>query len=236
MTPAWAPTRLNFNTEKEINQMVETARIERNPKRDTPLPDLTAGKIESNGPGKEDTLFAVSQLKRMETEKVALTLKHKRIRTGLKLQGHVLKDIEHNIAEEKLQDGTSLATMKNRARIAQFMGLPIGSQVSFVDILSGKAPTQEEIYQKAYDEGYRRGVGDGFPDEQAYPPMTQEGEHHVRGFNAGKAVNNARFLELNKLVDDAEAERARKLAAKNGGAGDDEGSDGEGEDQPASTH
>ena len=204
--------------------MVATARIEQNPKKSRPLPDLTAsGKIDSNGPGKEDTLFAASQLKRMEAEKAALVLKHKRIRTGLKLQGHVLKDIEHNIAEEKLQDGTGLNTLKNRARIARFMGLPIGHQVTFTDVLTGAAPSQEELYQQAYDDGYRRGVGDGFPDEQAYPAMTQEGEHHRRGFDAGKEVNNKKFVELNKLVETAEAERAAKLAAKNGGEDDDDG-------------
>lgn len=218
--------------------MVSTARIEANPKKERPLPDLSSGKIDSNGPGKDDTLFAVSQLKSMEAEKAALQLKHQRIRRGLKLKGHVLKDIEHNIAEEELQDGTSLDTLKNRARIARFMGLPIGYQVSFVDVLNGGEPTQEEIYQKAYDDGYRRGVGNGFPDEQAYPPMTQEGEHHVRGFDAGMKVNSDKFLELNKLVEDAEAKRAKKAAKPANGEDDgDEEEDGESDtdetEQPA---
>jgi hypothetical protein len=188
--------------------MVQTARIVDPESKSRPLPDLSAEL--SNAPSREETLFAAGQLKSMNAEKAALTKKHKGIRNGLRLQGHVLKDIEHNIEIEKQLDDTELKTLKNRARIAQFMGLPIGKQVSFVDILSGDAPSQDDLMQLAYDKGYKFGLQGDFPDEQAFPPMTQEGENHRRGWDAGQKVLQEKFISLNETIKNSELSKAVK--------------------------
>ena len=187
--------------------MVKTARIEQPEGKKNPLPDLSS--TQSNAPNREETLFAVGQLKTMATEKAALAKKHKSIRSALKLQGHVLKDIEHNIGIEKQLDDTELATLKNRARIAQFMGMPIGSQVSFTGILNGNAPSETDLMKLAYQKGYDLGIEGGWPDEQAYPPMTQEGAKHRSGWDDGQKQHMDKLIKLNETIANHSAKKGK---------------------------
>jgi hypothetical protein len=208
MGPLAPSAHFSTSSLKKETEMVQTAKISGDPKKDTPLPDLSAA--QSNAPNREETLFAVGQLKSMAQEKSDLAKKHKGIRNGLKLQGHVLKDIEHNIEIEKQLDDTELATLKNRARIAQFMGMPIGSQVSFNDILNGSAPSQTDVMKAAYDKGYELAIKGAFVDDQAYPPMTQEGAQHRSGWDDGQKVHQEKFIKLNETIRNAELARAVK--------------------------
>lgn len=188
--------------------MVKTARIEQPQGMKNPLPDLSSAP--SNGPSKEETLFAVGQLKSMAAEKAALAKKHKGIRSALKLHGHILKDIEHNIIIEGQLDDTELETLKNRKRIAEFMGLTIGSQVSFNDILSGDTPSQNDLEEQAYQRGYERGVGGIDCDTQAYPPITQLGAKHRSGWDDGQKFWHEKLLKLNETIANVEANKAAK--------------------------
>lgn len=195
--------------------MVKTARIEEPVGKSNPLPDLS--KLESNGPGREDELFAIGQLKAINEKLAGVQLERKRLRNAFKIRGHSLDALDWGIEEEKRKDGTETNKWRGRIRIAQFMGLPIGSQVSFLDTMNGLAPTDSDLLQQAHDEGYARGIKGDFPDEQAFPPMTQEGEHHRRGWDEGQKVHQKKFVEISDTMnaaDKAKADKAAKKAAK----------------------
>jgi hypothetical protein len=192
--------------------MVDTAKLPDPVAGATRHPDLTVDL--SNAPNREETLFAIGQLKALQAEKAELVKKHKGIRNALKLQGHVLQDLEHQINVEKQLDDTELATLKNRARIAQFMGLPVGSQISFIDVLSGAAPSQQDLETRAYDDGYKRGLLGSNIDEQAFPLGTQEYEHHVRGWHDGQRVLLDKAFKLKQTVENVEAQEAIKKVAR----------------------
>jgi hypothetical protein len=200
--------------------MPRTARIEEPIGKSSPLPDISQ-QVNSNGPDQWEVLFAIGQLNSANDRlKEAQTLR-KRCRSALKLRGHSLDALDWGIKEKGLDDGTTLAKWKERQRVAQFMGLPIGAQVTFFETPQGNGLSQQSVNDKAFNDGKERGVMGLNPDDQAYPPLTPEGSEHRRGWNEGQDILKVRFTKMNADMAAAEAAKAAKNAKKNG-ADDDE--------------
>jgi len=184
-------------------------------------PDLTAPRtIGANRPDAEATMFAIAQLKKKQKEVEEVRLGLKRLRSALKLQGHTLDALDWGLSMEAQEDNTSEDQLRERIRVARFMNLPIGSQVFFFDE-EGKpaadAAATDTVMAKAYEDGRRRGLAGDNPDEQAYPPMTAEGQEHMRGWHDGQAILARNLKPLEDAiagVAKVEADKAAKKAAK----------------------
>lgn len=192
--------------------MVKTAQIKEPEGKRHPLPDLS--KLVSNGPGREDTLFAVGQLKRVDAELELAKAKRKKLRNFLKIQGHSLDSLDWNISEERRRDGTETAKWRERVRVAQFMNLPIGTQVSFIENPAAAAAPNEDAMKRAYDEGFELGIKGEFPDEQKWIPLTVEGGQHRSGWDDAQKTYRDKFEALNAAIVDNEKQDEQKRAAK----------------------
>lgn len=210
--------------------MAQTAKIPTS--RGKVLPDMTAPQPGTNGPGRDEVLFMMGQFLAAQSAIKVAQNANKRLRAQAKLRGFNLEQFDRAIAERERDDGTTVENLKEFKRYCEFMGLPIGSQITlFDDPQTGGAFSEEQLLKRAYEEGYELGVMGRPADEQAYPPMTPEGNEHARGYNAGKDVNNQKFIKLNEDLAAADAAKSAKKAKKNGSAApepDDEGdADGE---------
>lgn len=208
--------------------MAQTAKIPTS--RGKVLPDMTAPQPGANGPGRDEVLFMMGQFLAAQAAIKVAQNANKRLRAQAKLRGFNLAQFDLAIAERERDDGTTIDNLKEFKRYCEFMGLPVGSQISLFDDPQTKSEFSEEaLLKRAYDEGYELGVMGRNPDEQAYPPMTPEGQEHLKGLNAGKQVNNEKFIKLNEDLAAADAAKAAKKAKKNGHAEADEDDDADGE-------
>lgn len=190
------------------------------------LPDMTAPQPGTNGPGRDEVLFMMGQFLAAQAAIKVAQNANKRLRSQAKLRGFNLEQFDRAIAERERDDGTTVDNLKDFKRYCEFMGLPIGSQITlFDDPQAGTAFSEEQLLKRAYDEGYELGVMGKNADDQAYPPMTPEGNEHARGYNAGKDVNNEKFIKLNEDLAAADAAKSAKKAKKNGKGGDPEADD-----------
>jgi ribosome modulation factor len=238
------PDFLNRRKRKEIAMPV-TAKIEH--AKGATLPDLTKeqpGTV-SNGPSREDFLFMVGREIDHRNKVKEERAKHKRFRQFCSNQGVNLKAMDIAIAEREREDGTTLDNLKDQKRYFEFLGLPLGHQFSFFDAPTSAA-TAPDILKKAHDEGYELGLMGKAPDDQKYPPITPEGQEHMRGWNDAQSIHLAKFKTLEDGMTEVEraakkaaedkakkkAERAAKKAQKNGADPD----AGEGEGQAATAH
>lgn len=212
--------------------MPETASLSENPKKRSAKPDLRskAPTVGDNGPDRDDILFFAGQFRQADEKVKEARTNRKRIRQQAKLRGIEVEVLDHVMAVADEEDGTTINKMRTFKRYAEFMGLPAGAQLDFFDSAAdGKAKSRESVLQKAHREGYERGIQGINPDEQAYPPMTDEGQEHLKGWHEGQDVLKAKFLKLN---EEAAAAEAAKAAKKKGKAKDAE-ANGEAEPAPA---
>lgn len=200
--------------------MVKTARIEEPEGKKHPLPDLS--QVQSNGPSREDTLFAIGQIKAIEAELSLIQAKRKKMRNVFKFGGHSLDALDWGVAEEKRMDGNETAKWRERVRVAQFMSLPIGRQVSFLDAPDAAPAESPDLSKQAYDEGYERGIKGDFPDEQKWMPLTPEGQQHVSGWDDAQQTYREKIGRLNEAIADKDKDDAAKKAKAKKAADDEE--------------
>lgn len=181
------------------------------------LPDLTAPQPEaaSNGPDRDEFLFAVGQLKKhqqdVDEKKAAL----KKFRNHLKLRNFNLAMMDLAIEEANREDGTTIANMRDLKRYYEHMGLPIGHQFTLFDApQAANGNAAGDLMARAFAEGRERGVKGEFPDEQKWQPLTPEGQEHQRGWSEGQAVHLAKFKALSEALAEADKVEAAKVAKK----------------------
>ena len=174
--------------------MAETARLT-DPLDDARvLPDTSTG----NGPTRDDLLFFMGQFRSADAKIAEARAVRKRIRSRAKLLGIDLQQFDLAIAQFDLEDDTTLDQLKTFKRYCEMLELPIGSQMQLFDTPDSPAPSQEGLLKKAYQQGYDDGLLGKNPDEQAYPPMTPEGQEHLKGWNDAQAV----LLSKLKVLDE----------------------------------
>ena len=191
--------------------MAETARLTDPLDGARVLPDKTIG----NGPTRDDLLFFMGQFRSADAKIAEAKAIRKRFRSRAKLLGIDLQQFDLAIHQFDLEDDTTLDQLKTFKRYCEMLELPIGSQMQLFDTPNSEAPSQEGLLKKAYQSGYDNGLLGKNPDEQAYPPMTPEGQEHLKGWNDAQNV----LLSKLKTLDD-EPEPAPKKTRKKNGEGD----------------
>lgn len=211
--------------------MAQTAKIPTS--RGKVLPDMTAPQPGDNGPGRDEVLFMMGQFLAAKAAMKVAQNANKRLRAQAKLRGFNLEQFDRAIEEREREDGTTLENLKVFKRYCEFLGLPVGSQISLFDDPQGSTEFSEEaLLKRAHSEGYELGVMGKNADEQAYPPMTPEGQEHLKGWNAGQDVLKAKFAKLNEDLAAADtAKTAKKTKKKNG-----KGADADGEETDETKH
>ena len=122
--------------------------------------------------------------------------------------------IAKRIDELEREDGTTVDNLRTFKRYCEFLGLPVGSQMQLFDAPQGNGMSQQSLLKHAAEEGYARGVMGKNPDDQAYPPLSPEGQEHMRGWSDGQGVLKEKFIKLSEAMADAEKEKADKKAKK----------------------
>lgn len=201
--------------------MPKTASIS-SPTEDQIKPDLTAEKHGDNGPSRDDLLFFAGQF-RLGKEKIKLAqTANKKIRQAAKLRGIEVMILDQVIRIADEEDDTEIDRLRTFKQYAQAFDLPIGSQLDLFDIPAGngRAPA-EALMEKAKRDGYERGLLGQNPNEDAFPPMTEEGQAHIARWHDGQKVNHEMFLKLNEEIKAADAAKEAKKQAKADDAGED---------------
>lgn len=197
------------------------------------LPDIsgTSAAMGSNsGPTREELLFYIGQSDGAD-EKIKAAQKFKKsVRQQAKLSGIDVEQMDRARKERDLNDGTTIHQLRTFQTYCAHLDLPIGAQIELFDAPQQKgAHSQEAVLKKARRTGYERGLMGLQPDEQAYPPMTEEGGEHAAGWGEGQKINHDKFLKLNEDIAWAEAAKAAKRAAKK--SKDDDADEGAAEEE-----
>lgn len=200
--------------------MAKTAKVELDKRKEKPLPDLSAGKDADNAPTREDALFMMGQFIAAKEKIKEAQRANKRLRRRATNMGFNLTEFDRAIAEREHEDNTTLDNLRDFKRYCEFFGLPIGTQLDFLD--KPKAARNGKIEERARKDGYERGVMGKSPDEQAYPPMTAEGQAHMEGWHSGQRINLDKFAKLSEEFSAEEAARKAKAAKKGKGEPDGE--------------
>lgn len=192
--------------------MPETATLKDPTKDARKIPDLSSAAAASNGPDRDEFLFMVGQLAKADMALDEAKLARKKLRQHFQNRGVNLAMMDVAIEECDREDGTTVSNMRDLKRYLEFMGLPLGFQLSIFDEPQGTSSVG--IEQQAFDEGRELGLKGINPDEQKWPPMTPEGQAHIKGWHDGQAVLLKKFTELSEEMKQAEAADARVKAEK----------------------
>lgn len=183
--------------------MAETARLTDPLDGARVLPDTSIG----NGPSRDDLLFFMGQFRSADAKIAEARAVRKRIRSRAKLLGIDLQQFDLAIAQFDREENTTLDQLRTFKRYCELLDLPIGAQMQLFDMPESNAPSQEGLLKKAYQQGYDNGLLGKNPDEQAYPPMTPEGQEHLKGWNDAQAVL---LSKLKVLDEEPEAKKPKK--------------------------
>ena len=168
----------------------------------------------TNQPDRDTVLFFVGQFRQSDDAVKKARDDRKKVRSRAKVAGIEIEQLDRAIAEMELDDGTTVEGLKTFQRYCEWLGLPVGYQLKlFDDPADGKAFSQEGLNSKARRQGYERGLQGLNADDQAYPPMTPEGQEHMHGWNEGQKVLQDKLIRLSEEVKAEEAapkKRGRK--------------------------
>lgn len=146
----------------------------------------------TNGASRDDILFYRGRLEAIGEEKKALRLKEKKLKQSMALKQIDIGILEMVMADSRLKDDTILERHQKYQRYAEYLGLPIGAQMSLTLV---PGPARDPL-EKARRDGYEAGIMGKDLDEQAYPPITDEGQAARKAWNEGQAKNLAKIKEL----------------------------------------
>jgi hypothetical protein len=177
------------------------------------LQDETPREVKAgdNGPDSDTILLFAGQLR---AEKAKVKLAQKRLGMVRKCAinaGLVMQELQEVMADAELEPEAVAAKYARRKQYADALQVPIGTQLSIFEARAagGVGLSHTEQCEKAYHAGYARGIMGEFPDEQAYPKLTEFGSHHEQGWTAGQAKLHERW---NKIEAEIEAASAPKKA------------------------
>lgn len=177
------------------------------------LQDKTPKEVKpSNGVDAETLLVYLGQI---QQEEVKVKLAKQRLNKVWKLAinaGIVRKDLELVLKFADMDPDTVLSTISRIKSYAQWLEVPIGSQLSLFEIPNSTILSQDELAQRAYRAGYVLGVQGKNPDDEAYPPLTDLGQKHLEGWHAGQKVHLDRIQPITIAMDAADKPAAAPAA------------------------
>lgn len=143
-------------------------------------------------------------LAKIQQEEAKVAAAKKRLSKAWKLAlnaGIVRKDLElvRKFADQDPE--TVLATIARIKQYAQWLDVPIGSQLSLFDVPTSSILSNAEIGERAYRSGYLLGITGKNPDEDAYPMNHEHRTQHHEGWSAGQKVLLDRIQPINIALD-----------------------------------
>lgn len=155
-------------------------------------PDKTPKEIaEPTGSNQVDADTVLVFLGKIQQEEAKVAAAKKRLNKAWKLAlnaGIVRKDLELVRRFADQDPDTVLATIQRIKQYAQWLDVPIGSQLTLFEVPSSSILSQDELAERAYRAGYVLGIQGKNLDDQAYPPNTDLGQRHMEGWNSGQKV------------------------------------------------
>lgn len=215
--------------------MPETATLSENPRKRAAKKDLRGASIVGdNGPTRDDILFFAGLFAKDQAAIKAAQKARKATRQRAQLFGIKVEILDEVMREAEKEDDTTHERLSTFKQYAEFMGLPIGSQLTLFDAGGSTASSaRETLLDKAEREGRELGVMGKNTDEQKYPPMTDEGQAHLRGWHEGQKVQVEKFLKHNEEVAAAAAAEEAKKNKRKAKSAEPEADDEAGEEEAA---
>lgn len=143
-------------------------------------------------------------LGKIASEEAKVAAAKKRLNKVWKLainSGIVRKDLElvRKFADQDAD--TVLGTLQRIKQYAQWLDVPIGSQLSIFEIPSSSILSSDELAERAYRAGYVAGIMGKNPDFEAYPVGHEHNQRHAEGWHDGQAVLLARIQPIDIAMD-----------------------------------
>lgn len=168
-------------------------------------------KAPANGPSDDMVLIFAGKIIEQNAILKAGRNKLKSIRQQAKNAGVTLQRLER---AQAFADGNGIEALIEEYQETMrytgiLMGAPVGEQLEFF-ATGNKSGSQEDLVYAAFHKGRTRALLGQEPDSQAYPPSTDLGQEHLKGWNDG---DQQRHLQ-EKLTENSEAEAAKAAAEK----------------------
>ena len=164
------------------------------------LPDEAAAAT-SNAPDADTVLVFLGRI-RQEEAKVAVAKKRLGKLWKLALNaGIVRKDLELVRKFADQDPDAVLATISRIRQYAQWLDVPVGSQLSLLDIPASSILSSAELGERAFRAGYVLGITGLNPDEDAYPMAHEHRARHHAGWSAGQKVLLDRIQPIDIALD-----------------------------------
>lgn len=176
-------------------------------------PKEAAPKGGSNQVDADTVLVFLGQIQQQEA---IVALQKKKLNKIWKLAinaGIVRKDLElvRKFADQDAD--TVLSTLQRIKQYAQWLDVPIGSQLGLFEIPSSSILSSDELGERAYRAGYVAGLTGKNPDADAYPAGNEHHQRHLEGWHAGQKILLDRIqpieiaLNSEKPAEEAEEDR-----------------------------
>lgn len=128
-------------------------------------------------------------LGKIQQQEAVVALQKKKLNKIWKLAinaGIVRKDLElvRKFADQDAD--TVLGTLQRIKQYAQWLDVPIGSQLSLFEVPSSSILSSDELAERAYRAGYVAGVTGKDPDKDAYGVDHEHHQRHMEGWHAGQ--------------------------------------------------
>lgn len=195
---------------------METLNKPRAGSRRRTLPDESQKQVEGSNTVDADTVLVF--LGRIQQEEARVAVAKKRLGKLWKLAlnaGIVRKDLELVRKFADQDPDAVLATIGRIRQYALWLDVPVGSQLSLLDIPASSILSSDELGERAFRAGYVLGITGLNPDDEAYPLAHEHRTRHHEGWSAGQKV----LLDRIQPIDIA-------LDADGAGAGEDGDQDG----------
>lgn len=162
------------------------------------LPDQTPTNSPpaTNGVDSETVLVFVGRLLK-QREKVAA---EKKVEAKIKklgiTAGIVWKDLEAVLKYAELEPETVLDGLTRQKQYADFLGLPIGKQLTLFEVPTSSIMSSSERGDVAFKAGRALGLMGRDPDTQAYPVGNGHHQRHLEGWHEGQRVLLDRIVPI----------------------------------------
>lgn len=165
----------------------------------------------SNGPDNDTILLFVGKLREKKGLVKAAQKQFSAVRKMAINSGLVMQELQEVMADADLEPEAVAAKYARRKQYADALQVPIGTQLSIFEARTagGVGLSHTEQCEKAYHAGYARGIMGEFPDEQAYPKLTELGGHHEQGWTAGQGKLHERWGKIEAEIDAASAPKTK---------------------------
>ena len=155
----------------------------------------------SNAPDADTVLVFLGRIRQ---EEARLAVAKKRLGKLWKLAlnaGIVRKDLElvRNFAGQ--DPDAVLATIGRIRQYALWLDVPVGSQLSLLDIPASSILSSAELGERAFRAGYVLGITGLNPDDEAYPLAHEHRTRHHEGWSAGQKVLLDRIQPIDIALD-----------------------------------